>query len=597
MVAVRMHSAYHILTTLWRDKVDLCLPIWLSMTVSAAFVTLLLVDRPPTPVPRSPRSNPIELKREEMGWRRSHLLVILLFSAFVACYIALTIKWEDFAYYGNNQFTCVTLRGSNYPPPIWVASGRFEPLTLQEFNVIRHLSTSISAYHAVPIFQLAIVSIILLSLDVDVKCPARALLGACVLIETAVVVSFTGLIYPDRNLLFWLLCLIFAVKRFEQTHSSGMAVAAIVSAQFMLYYKETAFVLLWGFVAGRLLLRCRNADGSGCNLARLREKASRLDLCLAFLGLIFLLYYGAVMFRHTHLGYVQAARRPELEVLFWYLKTDLLAFLLPIVVMSRTYRIYRRRIASSPFWEGLAYGGLAYFLALCCLSMYSDYYMAPVDVIAVLYLGRLVCLSWRECRLGAKAALAGAICCVLIQNVLVSTIADYYRKNLIHSKSEIASVIHERYQSGRGSTQRLFFPFASRDVTMEFGAYLSYRGLPIEGVQDRPALANKVLLVSPAMTKDGPLVDFRSIIGRAGHKPERGDLVIVLPDDDASLSQSGSFLHGGSTIFSYVPCPHLPRWLSLLGRRLYVPSPVLGEPQKLSDHWLRASVTVWKGAQ
>ncbi len=573
------------------------MPIWVGVTVSAAFVTLLLVCRATASAPPDRRINSAEFKAGNKAWSIRNWLPVVLFLFFLACYIALIIKWEDFAYYGNNQLTCVALRGSNYSPLIWVGAGRFTPLAFLEFNFIRHLGTSVGTYYALPILQLLIVCAILLSFDADLKFTARLFLTACLLIATGIVVSFGSLIYPERNEVFWLVCLIFAVKRFDQTHSAGMAIAAIVSAQFMLYYKETAFLILWGFVAGRSLLCCRNADRSGWDFSRLWEKPSRLDFCLASLGLIFLLYYGAVMFRHTNLEYLQAARWPELEVLLSYIKTDLLAFLLTITALARAFRIYQRRIAPSPFWEGLAYGGVTYFIAFCWLRIYSVYYLAPTDVIAVLYLGRLVFLSWRDLQSGTKAALACGICLVLTQNALLSTTFEYYKKNLIHAKSEIATVVQEQFQGRASNAKRLFFPFAGRYEMMEFGAYLGYRGLPIERAEDKPGLAETVLLVTPALTKDEPLEVYRSIMGRAGGDPRSGDLVVVLPEDDASLAQTRSFLEGGSTIFLYSPSPHLPAWLTSLGRKLYVPSPSIGEPKILPDHWLRASVTVWEGAQ
>ena len=70
--------------------------------------------------------------------------------------------------------------------------------------------------------------------------------------------SFGALILAERNVLFFLARLVLSVKRFEQTRSTAWAVTAVVCAQSMIYFKETAFLLLWGFAVGRLILRCRN---------------------------------------------------------------------------------------------------------------------------------------------------------------------------------------------------------------------------------------------------------------------------------------------------------------------------------------------------
>lgn len=586
-----MHFIYHILLTLWRQKVALFWPIWIAMTIVAALFVIWLVRgmiKPDEKVSANlgvaPQSN----------WSRCTWLALALFGVFVAFYVTLIFAWADFAYYDDCNFTLFTLKGHNIGPPIWIEAGRFFPLGYQEFNLIRHVSNNIIGYHAFPAFQLLIVCLILLVLDKDLGIRARICLAACAMLAPAMIIGFGGLVFPERNIVFWLLCLAFFVGRFDRTPSIAAAVPAIISAQFTLYYKETAFLFLGGFVAGRLLLRCRNTDRPGWNFGRLREAASRLDLCLASLGVVFLLYYGAVMFRHTNLQYAHNARLPELEVLLSYFEADLLAWVFVAVVVVRACLIWKRRIMPSPFWEGLAYGGLAYFAGFLGLGMFSAYYLAPVDVIAVLYLGRCAILSWGNQRLGSRIAVVIAFSGVMIQNVSLSAFREIERMNLIHAKAGIADVILAQCQRNVGTATRIFFPFANRYVTMDFGAYLSYRGVPVEGVDAGSTGETNVVMVSRAMPKDGPFLDYRNIMGHAGRVPEPGDLVIVMPDDYASLAEVAPYQQGGDTIFSYEPHPRVPTWWWSLVRRLHVIFPPW-ENEPPTDHWLDASVTVWKG--
>ena len=79
--------------------------------------------------------------------------------------------------------------------------------------------------------------------------------------------------------------------------------AAVISSQFMLYYKETGFLLLLGFAVGRLLLRCRRVDQAGWDFNRLRDPESRLDMCLGLLVVPFFLYYLAAMFPNFSMHY------------------------------------------------------------------------------------------------------------------------------------------------------------------------------------------------------------------------------------------------------------------------------------------------------
>ena len=567
------------------------LRIWLGLTVVSAVLTPWLVT---WGVGRIQQTEKVPIGGGAgfcSPLSRGAWLMIGLFGLILAGYIALIFTWEDFAYYDNSQLTLYTLKGHSFPPPVWIDSGRFFPLDMQEFNLVRHLAHSVAGYDVLPALQLLVICAIFLILDQELDIKARICLAVCVLLLPGMVISFSGLIFPERNVIFWLLCLAFFVERFDRTQSGAAAAAAVVSAQAMLYYKETAFLLLWGFVVGRLLFRCRNFDGAGWNFARLWEKASCLDLCLGALGFIFLCYYSLVMFRHTKLQYIQQVRMPELEVLLSYLKVDLLAWLFAIVVLIRIFLIFKRRIVPSPFWDSLAFGGLAYMTAFLFLGMYSGYYWAPTDVIAILYLGRLACLSWEKSRPSIKITVSLALCAVLVQCVLGSTYRLYERKNLIHAKAQIADLIQKQYRHNADGPLRLFFPFTSPYLTMEFAAYLDYRGLPVEEAGNELAGTNRVEIVCRAMTKDGLIQNYRNILGHAGQAPKTGDLVIFLPDDRASRAEVSHYINGGDPIFSYEPRPSIPGWFDFLARHLHF---TYVNSFSIPDHWLNASVILWE---
>jgi hypothetical protein len=284
-----------------------------------------------------------------------------LLAAFLASYIALTLAWEDFAYYDNSFFTLGPLKGHSVGLPIWREEGRFFPLGFQEFNLIRHFTDTITGYYVLPIAQLLIFACILLMLDDELSIATRATLAVLALLTPSILISFSGLIFPERNVLFFLACLVLSVKRFEQTQSTAWAVAAAVCAQIMIYYKETAFLLLLGFAAGRLLLRCRNARHAGWDYDRLWDKEGRLDLCLAGLAVLFLLYYFGVMGFHQNMHYASVRRQPLVETLLAYVRLDLLAWLFVAAVVGRIYLILSHRGSPLPLWDGLAFGGVACF--------------------------------------------------------------------------------------------------------------------------------------------------------------------------------------------------------------------------------------------
>ena len=260
--------------------------------------------------------------------------------------------------------------------------------------------------------------------------------------------------------------------------------------------------------------------------------------------------------------------------------------------------ILRRRAAPAPLWDGLAFGGVGCFLAYHCLGIFRNYYLAPVDLIAVLYVGRLAILSWKKMRSWGNAAALALTVTVLLQNVSLSAVAVFGRKNVIHGKAETARVIETQYRSRAGSALRLFFPFADPYVIVEFAAYLNYQGVPVEGAVGKAAGLNNVVLATRAIAEDGPCVEWRSIRCHAISGPDPNDLVIVLPDDEGSFAETSVYRERGELLFSYEPRPPIPQWLYSLILPIASFNKTLHTStnwnKTLPDRWMHGSVTIWK---
>lgn len=593
----------HTLKAVWHHRITGFWPIWLTITAAAAASVAWAVGRAATPIVETEGVSPDFRETRRHVWSRGTVAALLALGIFLGCYIAMILVWEDFTYYDNDTFTLFTLRGHDFIMMIWPGAGRFLPLGLQEYNLIRHFTRTVAGYHALSIAQLLILSYILLVLDDRLSLVARAAITAFVLTTLAIVYSFTALFVPERNVVFSLACLLFCVKRFEEGRSAAWAVAAVVCAQIMVNYKETAFLLLVGFALGRLVLRCENPARAGWNIARLRDRESRLDWCLAFLGVIFFLYYLAVMYPRWGMQYASKMQIPRIEVFLAYLKVDLLAWLLIAVVLGRVYLILRQKVRPWPFWDGLALGGAAYFVAYLYLGLFAQYYSAPVDAVATIYICRVAILSMRKMRAWGKVATLALLFACLFQGISLSGVYLYQRKNVIHAKAEAAQVIEARYWSREGAAPRLFFPSACPFAIMGFASYLNYQGIPIEGLPVEPAGLRPVSLVGRAVTADGPCVEYRSLICRASgdNGPERGDLVVVLPDDEASFADIAPYRTHGELLFSYAPHPRMPQWLYPIVNCFRIASPrapAASIPmiwhRRLPDRWLDASVAAWR---
>jgi hypothetical protein len=560
--------------------------IWAILTVAASIGVARAVGRAPVPADSSQRQKHPFFPWQQFG-RPSEIVAIVLLAVFLASYIVMSLVWDDFVGHDGAIFT-VFLRGRNAGMPIVLSQGRFWPLGLQEFDVIRHFTDTMLGYQVVPMIQLLVFVCLLMVVLDDLGIPAGAALVIFALLTPSVLVSLTGLIFPERNVLFFLVCLVLCVMRFEQTQSVAWAVAAVVCAQFMLYYKETAFLLLLGFASGRLILRCRGARNAGWDYSRLLDRYGRLDLGLGILALLFVAYYFAIMGLHPSTRYGSSWSTPLGVNMLNFIRVDLLTWLLTAVVLCRSYLILRRRTTALPLWDGLALGGVACFVAYIVLRLFALWYMAPVDLIAVLYLGRFVILSFRKISFWRASVVATLVGLILVQNVFCSALYIFEWKNGMHANVAIARLIEAKYRNGGKNSLTLFFPFGDPYWIMILASYQSYHGVPVEGAD---VGSGKVVLATPAMAKSGPCFPGEAPCWcRAVSRPRSGDLVVLLPNETVPPRGASVYRAGGQLLLSYEPWP---RWFHSLVGSLHIISP-LEPPMKLTDRWLNAWVVLWR---
>lgn len=248
-----------------------------------------------------------------------------------------------------------------------------------------------------------------------------------------------------------------------------------------------------------------------------------------------------------------------------------------------------------PLWDGLAFGGVACYAAYIYLRMVRPYYLAPVDLIALLYVGRLLAVSWNKMRPWSRIATSVLVFAVSVQNLSFSAFHVYERENMIHAKAKLADVIVVQSEANVNHAVRLFFPFSDTYPLTEFASYLVYRGVRVEGEGEAASSEhrNTAAIVTPAFVKDGPCVDYRRFVCHAAKSPSSGDLVIELPDDLESKAQIDPYRAGGNQLITYSPRPVIPQWMI----------PTLGYLRTVSyrwrfmelpDRWLRASITEWR---
>ncbi len=560
------------------------------MTVAVAIGVAWIVGRTTSSEAQKKTETPVP-QPSQHTWNWSTVAALILLGLMLTGYVADALKLENFADGDGHLFTHDTLKGHNMGLSLWPEQGRFFPFGHQEFNLIRHLTSSAAGYHAMPVVQIVIICCVLLFLDDELSITARALLAAVVLILPGIVISFTELPVPDRNFVFWLVSLLFFLKLFERSLSlNGQSLPRSLLSS-LIYYKETAFLLLLGFATGRLLLRCWRTDRFGVGFHRIRDKESRLDVCFIALSTIFLLYYFVAMMPHMSMKYADQQRLSLANTFLYYIRMDLLAWCFVATVARRVYLILQRRVTPVPFWDGLALGGLTCFAAYLYLRF-------GVTLLSSASRRNRGAIRWpathsflaknaeaHDCRGVGSCVYRVASICVLFSFYCVRAKKHHLRQGQ-DSRRDWCPISQRSKQSPKAL-------FSFRERVRAYGICIVSH-LQGHSCGDCLAQSSKLhdvaLATKSDVAKDGPCVDYLPFVCHAGNGPVAGDLVIELPDDDESLAQMSPYQKEGDLLFSYEPHPSPPMWVSPFANFLRLAS-VQFQRKPIPDRWLHASVT------
>lgn len=505
-------------------------------------------------------SNSDITKSAELNKINPKLFLLLgFFIVFLISYIYLILYNEDFAYYDESQYLLTTLRGRNFPAPIWISQGRFWPLGHQEFNLIRLLTQAPVGYHIFPILQLLIVVATLFIFLIDFPVGFRISLITIITITPSFVISFFGLVYPERNIIFCLIILLACFQYFIKTRCIIYFCATLIAAQFALYYKEPIFLLIGGFAGTRLLLQVFWER----SLLQRRGyyqffKTHCLEVGLLILTGIYLLLYLSIFLPYMNFEYARSISTDMFSILVSYLKLNLLLDIFIVTLISRLiYLIYSRQLPNS-FWDSLAVGTFLYFLSYIKLQIFNSYYMAPVDFIAILYLGQLVYPWFKKKKVAYSLITTLVIFLIVGRNTAYSFYNIAARKNFINGKTQLTKFISEYTKKGNGRHRILFFPYSTGYDIMEISAFLEYKGLKL-AKHDPPKSTDKLILTvkSPEQFPvENRCIDYeRSLKCFQAKYPQSGDLIIVLPNDRLSTKKLIKLKQESTLLFHYQPRP------------------------------------------
>lgn len=483
------------------------------------------------------------------------LICVVAFLIFVGIYILSILYREDFAYHDNSMFTYGTLLRKSIPKPIWLNNGRFFPLGHQEFDIIKFVCQSPTGYHAFPVLQLLAVLAILFVLFDGFKVWVRLLLITLVMTIPSFVISFFGLIFPERNLIFWLLIFLFCYLSFSKTKSNVHYCFALIAVHCFLYLKEPAFALIGGFSGTRLLLN--KVDNPGTNRHNryyLFFKENLIDISLLILACLFLLLYIITSLPNPNLGYAGNKDISRFFILTRFLICDpLLGVFLLSFTLRLFYLIYQKKPLNR-FWDPLAIGAILYFLTFIVLKLFRVYYTAIIDLIAILYLFQMIS-QWlqkkREVVLSVVTCIL--VCFVFVHHAVFSFFYILERKNLIEGKVQLAGFLEEYAKNGNDHEIKLFFPNVNGYYLMELSGFLEYKGLQLAKNELPVASAEPIFRIEGSREfRNNLCINYRKQ-AKCYHADgaESGHLIVVIPEDNISEDRFNGIKNESILLYHY----------------------------------------------
>ena len=516
------------------------------------------------------------------------LFSIGLLVSFLAAYCSVIFYKEAFLYYDDDMLTEFSLRGKNFAPPIWPDTGRFYPLADQEFNLLQHFTRSPFGYHAIVVAELMVLVGILFLVLREFNVRYRVLILICAMALPSMMIPFSGFVYPERNVLLWLAVLILCVQRHDQTGGKIYLVGSLIATHCALYYKELVILLVGVFAVTRIGMALREEGG----LRRPWHDAVKDQLVpigILAVSAIYVLLFVLAMVPHHQFSYVAEHQQSYAQTLAAYLKIDWLPFLLLLVFLTRLRLWLQGGLSPDPLWDPVAAGAIAYGLALITLRLVSGYYMAPVDMVALLYLA-FMAMHWSLQSSKIRIWLTGVTAVlVFLQAFAYSSFRVIERKNMIATKSQLVEFLRDYQRQAPPGRVELFFPYATGYHMMGLASYLNYEGFQLaDDAGDPPGSGPRLTIESPRSFTDEHCVPYRNYSCFHVARPSTGALIVLLPDDEVSGPELETLEKQSSKILS-VKGPLLTSPSTMEWRPLHAISAEFSS-KELPDHWLQLDV-------
>jgi hypothetical protein len=489
---------------------------------------------------------------------------IILMVSFGIFYIYLILYDVDFVGGDYSHFTYFSVRDKVYPMPIWSGQGRFFPFGHQEFNLISIFSKSPIIYSVFVVIQyLAIFALSLVALQ-ELMLVHRVLTILVLTSSPSFTISFLNIIFPERNVIFWLIIFVVAVKFFDRNRYQSSFCVALVATQVALYYKEPVFILITIFAFTRLMVKFLSKK----NLLEKTQvikfiKDQWLEFSLLFLVSVFLLLYGIIIASKVKISYAETRvlKGTQFDVFTQYLQSDPFLTIFLVVFSLRIVWLLVNKKTIDLLWDALAMGAIFYFLVYVWLKIASPYYLAPVNFIGILYTSwigyKITCHGFRKFQLGIILTL---VTILFIHSVSLSSSIVLQRKKFIDSHVQLAQFLRDYAPKKEAGIIDVYLPVSSSYWSMELSSFLDYKGIKLYPKNYHyltPLEKSKAFLRMnlPEKLKNNTCTSWMPYRCYELNHPNPDDLVIILPTQKGDISriELAKYQANSELIFHYQP--------------------------------------------
>lgn len=489
--------------------------------------------------------------------KSTQLLSVITFSIFLAFYGFIIVYKQNFANYDNDIFTDAILKGYPYYPPIWPLVGRFFPLGHQEWYFWKLLINSQvpSLYFTFSLIQLSIIILLLLKVLNFLSIYYRLITLTFLLTLPSFFHCFDSLTIPERNLIFWLVIFILAVKAYDQTKLNVYGGIILIVTQIILYYKEPVIIFLAIFSLSRLsyfIYQDRNLLKQNSYFFWLNKY--KIEGFILILCSIFVLLYLFINLPYQSLDYATSRAASPQDTLLYYIKSDLLVSIFLIVTILRFIKLIISKKSPDPLWDAIALGMLGYFIGYFKLGLINTYYLAPVDLIAILYISKVL-----KTYLPSKTNLflfwlISSL--ILIQNITQTPKIYLSRLNFIDGRVQITEFLKDYSQKHQNTS--LYFPYAEPHQMYYFSCFLKYKKLNLAETKTKDNNQSiDYILTSPlSFSENNTCVEWNQNHHCFSVKsPKIGDLMVVLPESEIDQNELSNLQKEGVLLFEYKAFP------------------------------------------